>query len=143
VISKALIETATTTQSGLALEDLTRIRERTNQQPRDKTERRRGNSWAFFQLRQFVTYKAVLAGVMVVLVPPAYTSQMCHRCLHLGTRSGKRFVCEHCGYKGDADSNAASNIKLLGISLSDPRGPWLSSSWRAPEKPQALEAWVA
>jgi putative transposase len=95
VISKALIETATTTQSGLALEDLTRIRERTNQQPRDKTERRRGNSWAFFQLRQFVTYKAVLAGVMVVLVPPAYTSQMCHRCLHLGTRSGKRFVCEH------------------------------------------------
>jgi IS605 OrfB family transposase len=143
VISKTLIETATATQSGLALEDLTGIRERTNEQPRRKDERRRGNTWAFFQLRQYVTYKAALAGVVLILVPPAYTSQMCHRCLHLGSRSGKRFVCEHCHYRGDADYNAAQNIKILGVSLSDPRGPWLSASWRAPEKPQALEAWVA
>jgi IS605 OrfB family transposase len=98
VISKALIETASMTQSGLALEDLTGIRERTNEQPRHTDERRRSNSWAFFQLRQFVTYKAALAGVVVILVPPAYTSQICHRCLHLGSRSGKRFVCE----RGDA-----------------------------------------
>ena len=77
VISKTLVETAQKTQAALALEDLTGIRERTNQQPRDKTERRRGNSWAFFQLRQFVTYKAALAGIVLYLVPAAYTSQMC------------------------------------------------------------------
>ncbi|OLE23901.1 MAG: transposase, partial [Cyanobacteria bacterium 13_1_40CM_2_61_4] len=76
VISKALVEDATEYHAMLVLEDLTGIRERTNTQPRTRTERRRGNSWAFFQLRQFVTYKAALASVLLVLYPPAYTSQM-------------------------------------------------------------------
>jgi IS605 OrfB family transposase len=145
VISKTLIETARTANAGLALEDLTGIRERTNQQPRTKTERRRGNSWAFFQLRQFVTYKSALEGVPLLLVPPAYTSQMCHCCLHIGSRIGKQFTCLNplCLWAGDADFNASHNIKILGVSLSDPRGPWLSSSWRAPEKPQQLQLWVA
>jgi len=146
VISKALIETATLTQSALALEDLSGIRERTNKQPRTKTERRRSNSWAFFQLREYVTYKSALAGVTLILVPPAYTSQMCHCCLHLGSRSGKRFVCDNCGYSGDADHNAAQNIKILGLSLSQPRGPYLYSRWpQVPgsQKPHDLETWVA
>lgn len=145
VISKTLVETAAQSQSALALEDLTGIRERTNAQPRRKRERRLGNHWAFFQLRQFATYKAALAGVVVLVVPPAYTSQMCHVCLHIGSRSGKRFTCINpvCEWCGDADGNASQNIRILGISLSDPRGPWLTSSWRAPEKPQVLEAWVA
>jgi putative transposase len=129
VISKTLVETAQTRQAALALEDLTGIRERTNQQPRTKPERRRGNSWAFLQLRQFITYKAALAGVVLYLVPAAYTSQMCHRCLHLGVRSGKRFACDHCGSLGDADLNAAQNIKTLGEHVSLPRGPWVHSPW--------------
>ena len=110
------------------MEDLTGIRERTNEQPRRKDERRRGNSWAFFQLRQYVAYKAALVGVMLYLVPPAYTSQMCHRCLHIGSRSGKRFVGDHCGYRDDADYNGAQNIKILGLQLvRAPRGPWVHS----------------
>lgn len=129
VIAKTLVETAHTSQAALALEDLTGIREHTNQHPRRKDERRRGNSWAFFQLRQFVTYKAALAGVVVYLVPAAYTSKMCHRCLHIGSRSGKRFACDHCGYRGDADLNAAQNIKILGLQVSAPRGPWVHSLW--------------
>jgi IS605 OrfB family transposase len=129
VIATTLIETATAHHAGIALEDLTGIRERTNEQPRRKDERRRSNSWAFFQLRQYVTYKAALAGVMLVLVPPAYTSQMCHHCLHIGSRAGKRFACEHCEYHGDADYNAAQNIKILGLSVTRPRGPYLHSAW--------------
>ncbi len=129
VIAKTLVETAQAKPSALALEDLTGIRQRINQQPRGTTERRRGNSWAFFQLRQFVTYKAALAGVALYLVPAAYTSQMCHRCLHLGSRQGKRFACDHCGYTGDADCNAAQNIKILGEQVSLPRGPWVHSFW--------------
>ena len=136
VISKTLVGTAQARQAAVALEDLKGIRERTNQQPRTKVERRRGNSWAFFQLRQFVTYKAALAGIVLYLVPAAYTSQMCHRCLHIGSRSGKRFVCDHCGYLGDADFNAAQNIKLLGLSLNEPRGPWVHSLWSG--KPAGL-----
>lgn len=128
-ISKTLVHTAHQANAALALEDLTGIRERTNQQRRRKEERHRGNSWAFYQLRQFVAYKATLSGVEVRLVPSAYTSQMCHVCLHLGSRSGKRFVCEHCGYHGDADYNAAQNIKILGEQVSLPRGPWVHSAW--------------
>ena len=75
---------AQVTHSFIALEDLTGIRERTNPQPRSKTERRRPNSWAFHQLRQFVHHKAMRAGVKVVLVPPAYSSQTCHKCLWIG-----------------------------------------------------------
>lgn len=128
-ISKHLVETAVTKNAALALEDLTGIRERINHQRRTKSERRRGNSWAFYPLRQFVTYKARLVGVALRLVPAAYTSQMCHVCLHLGGRSGKRFACAHCGYTGDADFNAAQNIKILGLQVSLPRGPWVHFPW--------------
>jgi IS605 OrfB family transposase len=82
-ISKAIVSRAKATNSAIALEDLTGIRERINQQPRSKAERRRANSWAFYQLRQFLEYKARVAGVSLILVPPAYTSQTCHKCLHI------------------------------------------------------------
>jgi IS605 OrfB family transposase len=135
-ISKQIVRRAKDTQSIIALEDLTGIRERTNRQPRTKTERRRSNSWAFYQLRLLIDYKAIKEGVEVVRVPPAYTSQTCHNCLHIHTkkgksyRSGKTFKCGHCGWKGDADLNGATMIKLLGESVSLPktRNP-LSCSW--------------
>ena len=68
----------------IAIEDLTGIRERTNQKPRNKTERRRSNSWSFYQLRQFLEYKGIKDGVLVIPVNPAYTSQTCHKCLNIG-----------------------------------------------------------
>jgi putative transposase len=131
-ISKAIVSRAKTTNSAIALEDLTGIRERVNQQPRSKAERRRTNNWAFYQLRMFVVYKAAIAGVPVVLVPPAYTSQTCHRCLHIhpdptqSYRSGKKFKCGHCGWEGDADLNGANVIALLGAAVNQPRGSWLA-----------------
>ncbi|XPM60947.1 MAG: IS200/IS605 family accessory protein TnpB-related protein [Leptolyngbya sp. IPPAS B-1204] len=68
----------------MAIEDLTGIRERTNQKPRGKTERRRSNSWAFYQLRLFLESKAVRAGARVISVNSDYISQTCHCCLHIG-----------------------------------------------------------
>jgi putative transposase len=127
-ISKAIVSRAKTTNSAIALEDLTGIRKRVNQQPRSKAERRRTNNWAFYQLRMFVVYKAAIAGVPVVLVPPAYTSQTCHKCLHIhpdpaqSYRSGKKFKCGHCGWEGDADLNGANVIALLGAAVNQPRG---------------------
>jgi len=116
----------------IALEDLTGIRERTKTQARTKMERRRSNSWAFYQLRLFLAYKCVDAGVPLVLVTPAYTSQTCHGCLHIGERSGKRFTCVNsaCRWWGDADLNGARNIALLGCSLNAPHGPWLCCSYQ-------------
>jgi IS605 OrfB family transposase len=128
-ISKKVIESAKTNNAAIAIEDLTGIRERTNQQPRDKTERRRANSWAFYQLRLFLEYKAVKAGIDLVAVPPAYTSQTCHACNHIGLRSGKRFQCGNCGWHGDADLNGAINISKLGaVFVSQPRGSNLCCS---------------
>jgi IS605 OrfB family transposase len=128
-ISKQVIESAKTNNAAIAIEDLTGIRERTNQQPRDKTERRRSNSWAFYQLRLFLEYKAVKAGIDLVAVPPAYTSQTCHACNHIGLRSGKRFQCSNCGWHGDADLNGAINISKLGaVFVSQPRGSNLCCS---------------
>jgi hypothetical protein len=49
------------------MEDLTGIRERVTV---GKSQRRSHHSWAFHQLREFVTYKALLAGVKLVLVVP-------------------------------------------------------------------------
>jgi transposase len=37
------------------------------------------HSWSFAQLRDFITYKARRAGVPVVVVDPAYTSQSATR----------------------------------------------------------------
>lgn len=47
VISYQLVQKAKTNNQVIALEDLTGIRERTNELPRTKTERRRSNSWSF------------------------------------------------------------------------------------------------
>jgi IS605 OrfB family transposase len=124
VISKAIVTEAKLTNSIIAIEDLTGIRERINQQPRNKPERRRSNSWAFYQLRQFLEYKGIKEGVEVIAVNPKYTSQTCHCCLHIGIRSGKSFKCSNkaCGWIGDADANGSQMIKILGLSVSQPRG---------------------
>jgi len=145
-ISKAIVSRAKATNSAIALEDLTGIRERVNQQPRSKAERRRTNSWAFYQLRQFLEYKALRAGVALILVPPAYTSQTCHKCLHIhpdpaqSYRSGKSFKCGHCGWEGDADLNGANVIALLGAVVNQPRGPGLFCSLVEQSRLRATES---
>jgi len=121
-ISKAIIQQAKQQNATVAIEDLTCIRDRTNKKPRNKTERRRSNSWSFYQLRMFLEYKGLREGVEVIAVPPAYTSQTCHCCLHIGLRSDKKFKCSNCQWSGDADFNGAKMISLLGQSVNLPRG---------------------
>jgi IS605 OrfB family transposase len=128
-ISKQIVAEAKATKSIIAIEDLAGIRDRTNSKPRSKIERRRSNSWAFYQLRIFLEYKGIKEGVEVVTIPPAYTSQTCHCCLHIGLRTNKQFKClnKSCGWLGDADFNGAKMIELWGCSVSQPRGSELLS----------------
>lgn len=121
-ISRAIINQAKSQKAIVAIEDLTGIRDRTNTQPRNKTERRRSNSWAFYQLRFFLEYKGIKAGVEVVAVPPPWTSQTCHQCLHIGLRSDKVFKCGNCCWHGDADFNGSMNIAIIGAVVSQLRG---------------------
>ncbi len=147
-ISYRLIQQAKSNHQAIALEDLTGIRERTNQMPRSKTERRRSNSWAFYQLRQFLTYKGVKFGVSIRFVDPRYTSKTCHCCKVIGNRQGKKFEClnQNCGWIGDADVNGAKNIATLGRIVNAPRGSEMMSCslqdvvLRATESPIPLRA---
>ncbi len=116
-ISRTLVNEAKSLGAAIAFEDLTGIRDSLNELPRTKTERRRTNNWAFYQLRLFANYKAAITGIPVVFVPPAYTSKTCSRCHHIGERNGKSFKCGNCHLKIDADINAASNIAALGATF--------------------------
>jgi len=109
VISKALVAKAAASCKELALEDLTGIRG-ANVRHEQRAEH---HSWSFYQLRTFVTYKAAAAGVHVVLVDPAYTSQACSGCGHCeraNRRSQGFFLCRSCGVTMNADWNGARNI---------------------------------
>jgi len=123
-ISKAIVARALEIQALVALEDLTGIREGVNKKA-GRNQRKKVNGWAFYQLREFLTYKALAAGIPLVLVDPAYTSKTCHKCGKPGVRYGKSFKCPHCGWSGDADFNGANNIALLGLHVGQPCGPIL------------------
>lgn len=83
------------------------------------------NGWATFI--NVLSYKAVMAGVRIVLINPAYTSQTCSRCgkrrTHKLTLHNKIFECDSdpdnelpsCGYSGCRDHNASIVILQLGI----------------------------
>ena len=68
------------------------------------------NGWSFFQLQQFIVYKANRQGINVIKVSPYHTSQTCSHCGELGARSKGFFVCSHCGYSLNADLNASYNL---------------------------------
>ena len=145
VISKTIILDAKKSHSIVAIEDLTGIRESTNKQRRNKTERRRSNSWAFYQLRTFLEYKGLMNGVEVLPIPPRYSSQTCNCCMHLGLRSGKKFKCtnSNCEWSGDADENASRVLSIIGGVVSLLRGSDELSCAINPGllKHQDVEAW--
>jgi len=117
-ISKELVKAAKDTNRAIAIEDLSHIRKGTKVR---HTERAKHSSWAFNQLRMFITYKAQQDGVSVLLVNPKYTSQRCNCCGHIeraNRKSQSEFVCRACGHSANADYNAALNIQLLGRSQS-------------------------
>ncbi len=112
-ISKKLVQTAIDTQRGIALEDLSGIRQKIEQRFR-KSERAKVSGWSFFELRQCITYKAQLSGVYVVLVDPRNTSRTCSACGHCAKENRKtqaEFVCVNCHHCLNADLNAAINIR--------------------------------
>src|SRR5262249_18287116 len=112
-ISKKIVAKAKALGVGIAMEDLSKIRGRVEPTASKKMRRRLGN-WSFFQLRTFLVYKAVAAGVPVVFVDPKYSSQTCSECGHREKSNWKdqaHFECQACGHQAHADLNAARNIR--------------------------------
>ncbi len=109
-ISKCIVTKAKDTGRGIALENLKGIRERVTVR---KSQRAKHAGWAFYQLRVFIAYKALLVGVPVRLVNAAYTSQTCPECGTIDKRNRKsqsEFLCVGCGFEGHADHVGARNI---------------------------------
>jgi putative transposase len=114
LIAKRIVTEAERTGRGIALEDLTGIRARVRLR---KPQRVTLHSWAFAQLGQYIAYKAAVAGIPVVYVDPAYTSQTCSACGHVAKKNRPdqaTFCCTSCGFAEHADVNAARNIAARG-----------------------------
>ena len=111
VISKQIVACAKRTKRSIVLEDLRGIRLRIRAR---RKQRAVLHSWAFSQLRFFITYKAALAGVLLVLVDPRDTSRECSRCGHIAKENRPNqstFCCAVCHYSAPADCNAALVIR--------------------------------
>ena len=72
-------------------------------------------NWSYYQLQQYLEYKAKKYGIEVRKVNPYHTSQNCSICGHW--EEGQRvkqdtFICKGCGIELNADFNASRNIAL-------------------------------
>ena len=88
-----------------------------------------GQRWRYYQLQQFIAYKAEEKGIKVHKINPRYTSRRCSECGHINekfdrayrdketAKKGKtaQFVCPECGYEAGPDYNAARNIAAIDI----------------------------
>jgi putative transposase len=115
VISKHIVQKAKALGCSLAVENLNGIRKTATVR---KSQRAKHSNWSFYQLKQFLTYKAKMLGVKLFEVDPKYTSQKCSHCGHIEKRNRKSqslFSCVSCGYTTHADYNAACNIAAKAI----------------------------
>ena len=113
-ISKKIVEKAKGTCSAIVLENLQGISGKKNMKRLGKNLRSMISSWSFFQLQNFIEYKALLSGVSVVRVSPKNTSRECNICGHTdkdNRKTQEAFLCLDCGHREHADSNAAKTIR--------------------------------
>ncbi len=126
VISKQIVEDARRTKQAIVLENLKNIRLRIRAR---RSQRAVLHSWAFSQLRSFLLYKAALAGVPVIFVDPRNSSRECSRCGYTDKANRPAqsvFSCLACGFKVNADINAASVIAGRG-KVNCPNAPRVAS----------------
>jgi IS605 OrfB family transposase len=115
-ISRQIVQNAVSSCKALALEDLGGIWERASAFNREM--RWQMGNWAFDQLKQFVAYKAKMAGVALILIDPRNTSRTCSACGFCdkaNRRSQSCFLCLKCGFQANADLNASANIARIGL----------------------------
>lgn len=72
-------------------------------------------NWSYYELQQFITYKAKQFGITVNKINPRYSSQRCSCCGHIDSDNRteqSKFSCTSCGHEENADFNAAKNISI-------------------------------
>lgn len=152
-ISKHLVLAAKASQAAIVLENLKGVRKGTEKKRGgqkkgkiyNKQTRHTVSSWSFYQLQQFIEYKAKKHGVPILYVDPHYTSVACAKCGSTGQRDGKHFECLACGHVEHADVNAAFNIAFLGKAMFDSMQNEMygTGATDTPEKGTTSERFVA
>ena len=92
-------------------EDLNWISKKNKKKNVSRKQQNRFSTWSKGVLLERLSVKLAEKGIKETIVNPAYTSQVCCRCNHLGSRNGKVFKCSNCNLSIDADFNASINIK--------------------------------
>ena len=92
-------------------EDLNWSSKKRNKRNVRRKQQNRFSTWTKGVLLERLSVKLAEKGITETIVNPAYTSQVCCKCNHLGIRKGKEFKCSNCNLNIDADFNASINIK--------------------------------
>lgn len=82
---------------------------------KDNLDDRILRNWSYYQLQQFIEYKAEREGIVVAYIDPYHTSQTCSECGHYEANQREKqdqFKCGKCDFKTNADYNAARNIAM-------------------------------
>jgi IS605 OrfB family transposase len=111
VVSKQIVDYAAKHRRCIVVEKLQNVRKGKIRRYAERAQ------WSFYQLLQYITYKAALRGVMVIEVEPAYSSQECSRCHQLSKPNGKLYRCGHCGHNDHRDANAAFVLALRALPI--------------------------
>src|SRR5215813_3927205 len=115
VISERLVEKATDTHRGIALEELKGIRERTRFRKKQRAKR---SGWRFSQLRGFLEDQVAMAGVPVGAGDPQDPSQMRAQGGHLekaNRQSRSEFLGRSGGVEAQADQHGALNVRARAL----------------------------
>jgi putative transposase len=112
-ISRDIVNQAVNTKAIIVLGDIKHLRRR-RQNTWGRKFNRKLAGFPYYKLTQYIKYKAALAGIKVIEVSEANTSQYCRKCYQKGERKIQGlFSCinPNCNIKEDnADRNAAFNI---------------------------------
>ena len=92
-------------------EDLSWSNKKRKKRNVNRKQQNRFSTWSKGLLLERLSVKLAEKGIIETIVNPAYTSQVCCKCNHLGNRKGKEFKCSNCNLSIDADFNASINTK--------------------------------
>ena len=92
-------------------EDLSWSNKKRKKRNVSRKQQNRFSTWSKGILLERLSIKLAEKGIKETIVNPAYTSQVCCKCNHLGSRNGKTFKCSNCNLSIDSDFNASIIIK--------------------------------
>ena len=108
-VSRAVVDFAVERKAGTIV--VGDVRDIADGIDKGKVHDQRISQWSHGQLRQYISYKAEMVGMVVVLQDEHYTSQTCPCCGNRRKVSGRTYRCSKCGWVGSRDGQVgAPNI---------------------------------